>query len=157
MTFHAEYSWNNQGPIPLVSLAREYLSQGLVICETPAIVAVSRHRPPFCAASTARLWNKRISRLARSTRTGAAKTECSAKSTTVEAFSYTEPGSRLELFTEPLVASGITGIVREAILTTLVDHEGTLLNRLRLFVNLGEARSLDFAMPRWDLARSSPT
>ena len=70
-----------------------------------------------------------------------------AKNATIEAFSYSEPGSLLELYTEPLLASETTGIVREAILTTLVDPKGTLLNRLRLFVNLREARSLKFEVP----------
>ena len=71
-----------------------------------------------------------------------------AKNAPVDAFAYTEPGGRLELFTEPLMASEPAGIVREAMLTTSVDPKGTLLNRLRMLVNHGEARSLDLVMPR---------
>ena len=147
VTFHAEYSWINQGPIPLVALGRTYLSQGLVICETPAAL-----RSRATTALLRRLDGSTLEQADFDTGedyvAGSRDDPGLSKSTTVEAFSYTEPGSRLELFAEPLEQSGITGIVREAILSTLVDHEGKLLNRLRLVVNLGEARSLDFVLPR---------
>ena len=65
----------------------------------------------------------------------------------VDAFAYTEAGGRLELFTEPLTGPETAGIVREALLTTSVDPKGTLLNRLRLLVNIGERSSLDLVMP----------
>ena len=69
----------------------------------------------------------------------------------VHAFTYTEPGGKLELFTEPMVPSPAPGVVREAVLTTSVDARGRSLNRLRLLVHLEHAESLDLAMP----ARSS--
>lgn len=65
----------------------------------------------------------------------------------IDAFTYTEEGGRLELVTAPLMSSGIVGLVREAVLTTSVDFNGTLLNRLRMLVNHGESRSLDLLIP----------
>ena len=43
VTFHAEYSWNDQGPIPLVSLGRAYLSQGLITYEMPSSLRARAH------------------------------------------------------------------------------------------------------------------
>ena len=146
VSFHAEYSWETQGPIPLVSLGRKYLSRGMVVCETPAGL-----RSRTSTAFLRRLDGSTLEQadfengeeFVAESRDG----RVIAKNATIEAFSYSEPGSLLELYTEPLLASETTGIVREAILTTLVDPKGTLLNRLRLFVNLREARSLKFDMP----------
>jgi hypothetical protein len=147
VTFHAEYSWNNQGPIPLVSLGRAYLSQGLVICETPASLRSRATTTLLCRLDGATLEQADFE-TGEEYATGSRDDPGLSRGMTVEAFSYTEPGSRLELFTEPLEPSGITGIVREAILSTLVYLEGQLLNRLRLVVNLGEARSLEFVVPQ---------
>ncbi len=147
VSFHAEYSWENQGPIPLVSLGRKYLSRGLVVCETPAGLR-SRARTALLRRLDGSTLEQADFENGEEFAIESRDDRVLAKNATVEAFSYSEPGSRLELYTEPLLAPATTGIVREAILTTLVDHKGTLLNRLRLFVNLAEARSLKFDLPR---------
>ena len=80
---------------------------------------------------------------------GRAREETTAgKKADVDAFAYTEPAGRLEFFTEPLIAVVPPGFVREALLTTSVDPNGTLLNRLRMQLNHGEVRSLDLVLPR---------
>ncbi len=145
--FHAEYSWNKHGVIPLVLLPREYQPRGIVVVEAPGMLQT-------------RLKNVGLRRLATSALEpagpqpveGIAARErdekAPGKNAPVDAFAYTEPGGRLELFTEPLMVSEPQGVVREALLTTSIDSKGTYLNRLRMLVNHGEARSLDLVMPR---------
>ncbi len=57
--------------------------------------------------------------------------------------------ARLELLTEPLEPLREAGVVREALLSTSVDPNGTALHRLRLFLHCGNARSLDLVLPAW--------
>ena len=145
--FHAEYSWDKHGSIPLMILPREYQPRGTVVIEASAMVQT-------------RLKTVGLRRLAASAleQAGAPHGEVNAGrardekthggNALVDAFAYSEPGGRLELFTEPLVAPESAGFVREALLTTSVDPKGTLLNRLRMLVNHGEARSLDLVIPR---------
>ena len=65
----------------------------------------------------------------------------------VHAFAFNEPGARLELFTDPLEPLQEAGVVREALLATSIDPNGTALHRLRLFLHCGKARSLDLVLP----------
>jgi hypothetical protein len=147
IAFHAEYPWKNGGAIPLLSPSRSYLSRGIVVVETPANMqsrvqtvglrrlagsAQEQGRPETGGDSAA------VSRDGREP----------VKNEIVDAFAYSEPGGRLEVFTEPLTATASPAIVREALLTTAVDSRGSLLNRLRLLVNVLEARTLDFIVPR---------
>ena len=145
--FHAEYSWNKHGVIPLVLLPREYQPRGIVVVEAPATLQTRlktiglRRLAPLALDSAGPQPGDGIA--------GRNSDEkAPGKSAPVDAFAYTESGGRLELFTEPLLASEPPGFVREALLTTSVDPGGTLLNRLRMLVNHGEARSLDLVMPR---------
>ena len=144
--FHAEYSWHNHGLIPLVALSRKFLSRGVVIVESPAamqtrVQAVGVRRLDPSALEQARPDpGDEIAEVVRDDK-------APPKTAVIDAYAFTGPGGRLELFTLPLAASEPAGIVREAILTTSVDPKGTSLNRLRLLVNLGAARTLDLVMP----------
>jgi hypothetical protein len=144
--FHAEYSWNNHGVLPLVLLPREYQPRGVVVVEALGMLqtrlkAVGLRRLAASALEPAGHQPGEV--IAGRDRDEKAP----RKNAQVDAFAYNEPGGRLELFSEPLMASEPPGFVREALLTTSVDPKGTLLNRLRMVVNHGEARSLDLVMP----------
>ena len=76
-----------------------------------------------------------------------ATTEHLSKEATVHSLAYDEPGAQLELFTETLVPVSTAGIIREALLTTVVHPTGPTLCRLRLLVNYGDARALNLAFP----------
>ena len=144
--FHAEYSWNKHGVIPLVLLPREYQPRGIVVVEAPAVLQTR-----LKAAGLRRLAPLALDPAGPQPGDGVAGRDrdehAPGKSAPVDAFAYTESGGRLELFTEPLMASEPPGFVREAVLTTSVDPKGTLMNRLRMLVNHGEARALDLVMP----------
>jgi hypothetical protein len=71
-----------------------------------------------------------------------------AKSWTARALAYDKPGGELALLAEALAARPAAGIIRETVLTTSLYPKGRSLNRLRLLVNLGDAQSLELALPR---------
>ena len=144
--FHAEYPWSARGAIPLVAISRNYLFRGVIVVETSA-------------GMRSRLKSERLRRLDPSAGeqpeleldqdgAGALRGDQSAaKRALIHAFSYDQPGGRLELITEPLVSLHTAGIIRDALLTTVVDPKGTTLNRLRLLVHSGDAHSLDLVPP----------
>jgi hypothetical protein len=144
--FHAEYPWQGHTLIPLLAPSRDFLSRGIVMVETPGrlqsrVQTAGLRRVLASALDQAPSGpDHDITPLNRDGREP-------AKAGTIEAFAYSEPGSRLEVFTEPLAATETAGIIREALLTTSIDPNGTLLYRLRLLVNVVEAGSLDFSMP----------
>ena len=144
--FHAEYVWNKEGLIPLVALPRDFVSRGMVVVEAPEVlqgrlkaIGVRRLGPSVLEPLGGRDAEENSTAVRDQRRTG--------KRAMIDAFSYSTPGGRLELVTEPVSATATTGVVREAFLTTLVDSKGPLLNRLRMLVNHGELRSLDLALP----------
>jgi hypothetical protein len=144
--FHAEYAWKQQGPIPLALMPREYLFRGMIVVEAPKAMQTQLKTVGLRRIATRALESAGTDfddEVATADRDQAAP----VKQTMVDAFTYTEEGGRLELVTEPLVSSGIAGLVREAVLTTSVDLKGTLLNRLRMLVSHGESRSLDLVVP----------
>ena len=145
--FHAEYSWNKHGLVPLVSLPREYLPRGMVVFFAPAMMQ-ARLKAVGLRRLAAPALEPAGGRPVEDISGGGRDQGAPGNNASVDSFAYTEPGGRLELFTEPLTASGTAGIVREALLTTFVDPTGTFVNRLRMLVNHGEARSLDLVMPR---------
>ena len=143
---HAEYSWDKHGFIPLLLLPREYQPQGVVVVETPAsvqtrvkTVGLRRLAPSVLGPAGPPSEEMIVGR--------DPDEKAPVKNAQVDAFAYTERGGRLELFTEPLMKSEPPGFVREALLTTSIDPKGTFVNRLRMLVNHGEARSLDLVMP----------
>jgi hypothetical protein len=144
--FHAEYSWNNRGLVPLLSPSRGYRSRGTVLIDTPPKMQVRVQTVGVRRLAASALEEAHAQPggdLAAGSRDGREP----AKIGLVDAFAYTEAGGRLEVTTEPLAANEMPGIVREAFLTTLVDPKGTLLNRLRLLVNAVDVRALDFTIP----------
>jgi hypothetical protein len=144
--FHAEYPWNSHGSIPLFAVSRKYLFRGMVLVETPdgmrSRVKATRLRrlDPFAL--------DQLEAEPEDDMTGGSRDDrFPAKHVNNHVFAYKDSNSRLELFTEPRAPSNTVGIIREALLTTLVDQKGTSLNRLRLLVHLGEARALDLVLP----------
>ncbi len=144
--FEAALRWGPRGSIPLLSVPREDFRGGTILIETPA-------------GMRSRVESVGLGRLNPSVvdppRTGRGSEDAGGvrgdrspwKNRAVHAFTYSEPGKELRLFTEPLVATPAPGVVREAVLTTSVDTLGRSLNRLRLLVQLEQAESLDLAMP----------
>ena len=144
--FHAEYPWNGHGSIPLVAVSRNYWFRGTVLIETPAEMRL-------------RMKNTGLHRLASSADeqpelepdldiAGAPRDDRSPpKGPNLYTYSYSNTGCQLDIVTEPLAPLHTVGIVREALLTTVVDPAGTTLNRLRLLVHSGEAHSLDLVLP----------
>ena len=65
----------------------------------------------------------------------------------IHAFAFNEPGARLEASIDPLEPMREAGVVREAVLSTSIGPYGPALNRLRLLVHCGDARSLDLVLP----------
>ncbi len=106
--FHAEYSWNKHGFVPLVVLPREYQPRGMVVFEAPAniqarlqTVGLRRLAVPAMEPASSRP-DEEISGWER-------EEEAPRKNAMSDAFVYTEQDGRLELFTEPLTASGTAG------------------------------------------------
>jgi hypothetical protein len=144
--FEAALSWGVRGSIPLLSVPREYFRAGTILVETPAGM-----RSRVETVGLGRL-NPSVVDLPRTGRGaddagGIRVDHAPLKNRAVHAFTYTEPGDKLELFTELLVPSPSPGVVREAVLTTSIDAQGLTLNRLRLLVHLEQAESLVLAMP----------
>ncbi len=148
--FRAERPWSSPGVVPLLFVPREFLKGGTVLLETPAGMKV---RPR--TAGLGRLDPSSIERFdpVAGAGTGAgsggspASEAPAAGERTVQAFSYPEPGARLELETESLEAAPMPGVVREALLTTRVDPRGRTLNRLRLVTEVEGARPLLLDLP----------
>ena len=149
--FRAEYLWNKHRSIPLVALPGEYLSRGMVVVEAPEVlqgrlksVGLRRLAPAALDSAAAP---------AGYAGSATAGTESnSGKKVTIDAFTYLEPGARLEYFIEPLSPIGMPGLVREAFLTTSVDPSGPLLNRLR---HAGQSWRIAVSGSR-DAARTHP-
>jgi hypothetical protein len=148
--FEASSRRETRGPIPLLSAPGEFFRRGTILVETPAgmrsrteSTGLGRISPSVVApARTAQ--DAEDAALVRGDRSPSQYRD-------VHAFSYKQPGARLELFTEPLMPATATGVIREAVLTTTVDVRGRSLNRLRLLVHLEPTAPLELAMP----ARSS--
>jgi hypothetical protein len=145
--FSADTRWNSRGSIPLVAVPRNYLFRGTILVETPANLL-----PHITAAGM-----RRLDPVARDEGEfdrgldddGESRTELLPKNNiTKHLFGYNEPSARLELFTEPFAASRPPGIIRDALLSTLVSLNGATVNRLRLLVHSGEARSLELSLGR---------
>jgi hypothetical protein len=144
--FHGEFPWSSRGSIPLVAVAQNYLFRGTILVETPA-------------GTRARLKNVGLTRLDPSVDdqpplepdpdvAGLLREDRSSpKRTIAHAFSYSRAAGQLELATEPLAPLHTAGIIRDALLVTVVDPKGTRLNRLRLLVQPGEAHSLELVPP----------
>jgi hypothetical protein len=151
--FHAEYSWNAHGSIPLVALPKKYLLRGMILVESPAGI-----RTRVETAGLRRLDPSMVNDSAVETDldddAGNRPDRSVAGGQVVHAYAYTDVAARLDLSTELLTPSPSTGIIREAFLTTSVDPKGSSMNRLRLLVSFAEARSLDLVpSPKMTLIR----
>jgi hypothetical protein len=131
--------------VPLVALPRDYRSRGTVVIDTPALTR-SRVKAVGLRRLAARALEQGPAQPAGDVAAGSRDDREVARTGTVDAFAYADPGGRLEVVTEPLTSPAAAGIIREALLTTSVDRAGPSVNRLRLMVNVGEARALDFKM-----------
>ncbi len=144
--FHAEYPWMSHGSIPLPAVSRKFLLRGIIAIETPIgtrtrLQATGLRRLDAKAEAQSGL-EPDLEPLNAST-----DDPSSYKNANHALFEYNKAGCRLELATEPLAAASLPGVIREALLTTLVDPKGTTVNRLRLVVHPGEARSLELGIP----------
>jgi hypothetical protein len=145
--FHAEFPWRSDGAIPLVCPPTTFMSRGVVVLNSPASVRsrVQSSGLRVVAASALEMsGDYPLSEFAGEPREDSAM----AGTGFVDAFGYKEPGSELKVVTEPLKGLAAPAIVRDAQLATTVDPNGTVLNRLRLFLNVADLRTLDFEMPR---------
>jgi hypothetical protein len=140
--FHAERPWNLQGSIPLVAVPRDYLFRGMILVETPVGFA-SRVKSVGLRRVDPSIVEQFPLEHDLDFAAGTRDDRFSPKRAAVHALAYDDPDVRLELVTEPLTPVRAAGIIREALLTTVVDPKGTTLNRLRLLVRAGEAHSLD--------------
>ena len=144
MKFRADVSWTSPGLVPLLSVARESLKQGTMRIETPPGMR-SRVRAEglgrLNAASADPGDGDPLSEYVNAT----AGDESGDR--IVRAFSYTEPGGRLELVIEPMTTAPLPGLVREAWLSTSWDGRTRTLNRLRMLVQPGPSRSLSLELP----------
>ncbi len=146
ISFHAELPWSVQGPIPLVSVPGPYLSRGVIGIEVPAGVdsrvesaGLSRLDPSVIARPGGKADADQVVQ-----RQDAL---VPARGSNVHWFTYTESTSRLDLVTQSRTQFPLEGIIQEAVLTTTVRPGGVSLNRLRLLVQAGEARSLRIEPP----------
>ncbi len=144
--FHAEYPWTPGSPVPIVALSRKTLQRGMIAVRTP-VTFRAQFKPSglrLLDASAGSLPKVGLVALADSPDRDERESYANMD---VHAFAFNEPGARLELFTEPLEPLQEAGVVREALLATSIDPNGTALHRLRLFLHCGNARSLDLVLP----------
>ncbi|MBV8126359.1 MAG: hypothetical protein JO114_01695 [Planctomycetaceae bacterium] len=145
--FKARLPWNQRGSIPLISPPRRFLPRSTVLLEVP-----SRMRSDVQTAGLRRLETTMAERLAASwqpePRSDPAGQGASERAYLVaHAFTYTEPGGKLELNTEELLQSLEAGIIRDVCLTTILHPSGPWLNRLRLLLHAEQPADLEFTMP----------
>ena len=136
----------SHGSIPLPAVSRKFLLRGIIAIETPIgtrarLQATGLRRLDAKAEAQSGL-EPDLEPL-----NASADDRSSYKNANHALFEYNKAGCRLELATEPLAAASLPGVIREALLTTLVDPKGTTVNRLRLVVHPGEARSLELGIP----------
>ncbi|MGA9922826.1 MAG: hypothetical protein WBQ29_05435 [Isosphaeraceae bacterium] len=145
--FKARLPWNQRGSIPLISLPRRFLPRSTVLLEVP-----SRMRTDVQTAGLRGLEITMAERLAASWQPeprpdpagqGASDRACLV----AHAFTYTEPGGKLELSTEELLQSLEVVIIRDVCLTTILHPSGPWLNRLRLLLHAEQPADLEFTMP----------
>jgi hypothetical protein len=146
ISYQAELAWNAAGSIPLLAVPRRSLVQGVIELETP--------RFAHCRLQTTGLRRLDPAALAGLDTEGDLEFDdgspgepLAARDAIVHAFAYGEAGARLGLRTELLTLSAMSGVIREAILTTRIDPGGRLLNRLRLLISPGIARQFELVMP----------
>jgi hypothetical protein len=140
--FHGECAWNSQGSIPLVAVPGDYLFRGMILVETPQEMRSQLKSVGLRRLDPASVEQPLLPR-DRDAATGVWDERSASRRTVAAALAYDEPGCQLELVTEPLSPLHAKGIIREALLTTVVDPRGTTVNRLRLLVHAGIERSLD--------------
>jgi hypothetical protein len=152
VSFHAELPWTTQSTIPLLSVPGRYFARGVIGIELPAWV-----RPRVESQGLRLVDPSMIIRRGREIPPDQAPQGQNDllpdRSSTVRWFTYTEPTSRLDLDTQWLTPFPLAGIIQEAVLTTTVRPGGTALERLRLLVQLGEARSLTIKPGRVSILR----
>jgi len=145
--FKARLPWKERGSIPLISTPRRFMPRSTVLLEVPY-----RMRSEVETAGTRRLETTMAERLAASwqsePRPNAAGSGAARRAYLVaHAFTYTEPGGKLELSTEELVQSPGAGIIRDACLTTILHPSGPWVNRLRLLLHAEQLGKLEFTLP----------
>ncbi len=151
--FHGEYAWESGSRVPMLALSRRFLQRAVIVVKTPAAV-----RSQFKASGLRVLDASAaaLEKLEPISEGGAAGREAREKyaNTDVHAFAFSEPGARLELVSEALEPMREAGVVREAVLATSIDKQGTALHRLRMLVHCGRASSLDLVLaPGMSLVR----
>ncbi len=145
--FKTRLPWNRRGSIPLILPPKRFLPRGTLLIELP-----SRMRSDVQTSGLHRLDASVAERLAASWQSNSgpepAIMSSSARDYLVaHAFTYTEPGGRLDLSTEDLMPGPEMGIIRDACLTTVLHPNGPWLNRLRLLLHADRLADLRFTMP----------
>ena len=139
--------WKQRGAIPLISVPRRFSPRTTILLEIP-----SRTRTRVETVGLRRIDITMAERLAASWQPeprpdpagqGASERACLV----AHAFTYTEPGGKLELSTEELVQSLEVVIIRDVCLTSLLHPSGPWLNRLRLLLHAEKPADLQFTLP----------
>jgi len=145
--FKARLPWNQRGSIPLISPPRQFFPRSTILLEVP-----SRMRSDVQTVGLRRLETTLAERLAASWQPEP-RPEAAGQGTPerayliAHAFTYSEPGGKLELSTEELLPSPEVGIIRDVCLTTILHPSGPWLNRLRLLLHAEQLADLEFTMP----------
>jgi hypothetical protein len=141
ISFETDIPWTYQGPVPLLFVPSRYLSRSIIELEVPPsirsrleTVGLRRLEPSVFAQVDGRAEANQALPIHNELVPG--------RNPNRQSFIYTEPTSRLELATQLLSQSRFQGIIQEAVLATTARPGGRSLNRLRLLVQAGEARSL---------------
>ncbi|WP_165073947.1 hypothetical protein [Paludisphaera rhizosphaerae] len=139
--FRAAFPWEGRGRVPLPALPPSHAPVGVIVVETPRAV-----RSLVEGQGLSRVEASLADRLA----PGPDPTiERSGRSTSqaVQALTYAETHPRLELTTERLTPAAVTGLIRDALLTTQAFPDGRSLNRLRLLAAVDQTEALTFQLP----------
>ena len=144
--FHGEHAWTGDGSIPLCAVSPRYLFRGLISIEAPLalrcrVKTVGLRRLDVSALNQPQTEpDQDILEFGREERNP-------SRDRNSYSFAYDRPGSRLVLETEPLARLHPAGIIREAVLTTTVDPNGPLLDRLRCWFTRGTRRRWTWSCP----------
>ncbi len=148
VSFRARYAWEGVGSIPLLCVPAAFLARGEIRIESPLgtrtrVEATGLTRLDPGLFETAPADNPIDTALELETEA----VDTSTPGRITHAYSYGRPGGRLEVAAERLTPLEGAGIVRQALLFTIVDADGRSIHRLRLVASLRSSRALVLKPP----------